>query len=163
MGWETSYHTFMGRPAYDKIASLSFPQRLARLKDPQVRADILSQASNKDPFVGIQVRYESMFRLEGEGGELNYEPPAESSVQTHADREGKTPDEIVYTMFMENEGRGYVYVPLLNYAHNNLDLIYELFGNSETMVSLSDAGAHCGAICDASSPTFVLTFWGRCL
>jgi len=64
-------------------------------------------------------------------------------------------------MFMENEGKGYIYVPLLNYAHNNLDIIYELFGNSSTMVSLSDAGAHCGAICDASAPTFVLSFWAR--
>jgi N-acyl-D-amino-acid deacylase len=161
MSWETTYHTFMGRPAYDKIASLPIAQRLARLRDPQIRADILSQASNKDPFVGIQVLYEGMFRLEGEGGELNYEPLVESSVQARADREGRTPDEIVYTMFMENEGKGYIYVPLLNYAHNNLDIIYELFGNSSTMVSLSDAGAHCGAICDASAPTFVLSFWAR--
>ncbi len=64
-------------------------------------------------------------------------------------------------MFMENDGHGYVYVPLIYYAYNNLDAIHELFGNPATMVSLSDAGAHCGAICDASSPTFVLSFWAR--
>jgi N-acyl-D-amino-acid deacylase len=161
MSWETSYHTFMGRPAYDRIADLPFPERLTHLRDPKVRADILSQASSKDPFVGVQARYESMFQLEEAGGDLNYEPVAESSVQARADREGKTPDEIVYSILMENNGKGYLYVPLLNYAHNNLDIIYELFCNPATMVSLSDAGAHCGAICDASSPTFVLSFWVR--
>src|SRR5712672_535013 len=78
MSWETTYHTFMGRQAYEKIASLHIAQRLARLRDHQISTEILSHASNKDPFVGIQVRYEGMFRLEGEGGELNYEPLAES-------------------------------------------------------------------------------------
>ena len=29
------------------------------------------------------------------------------------------------------------------------------------MVGLSDGGAHCGLICDASMPTFLLTHWAR--
>ncbi len=161
MSWQTSYHTFMGRPAYDALASLPFPQCLARLKEPRVRAQILAQTSDKEPFPGFASRYDSMFRLERADGQLDYEPLAETSVEAQARREGKTPDEIIYDMFMEDDGHGYVYVPLINYAHNNLDATHELFGNPATMVSLSDAGAHCGAICDASSPTFVLSFWAR--
>ncbi len=30
-----------------------------------------------------------------------------------------------------------------------------------TVLGLSDGGAHCGAICDASFPTTLLTHWGR--
>jgi N-acyl-D-aspartate/D-glutamate deacylase len=30
-----------------------------------------------------------------------------------------------------------------------------------TLVGLSDGGAHCGLICDASMPTFLLTHWAR--
>ena len=30
-----------------------------------------------------------------------------------------------------------------------------------TLLGLSDGGAHCGAIVDASVPTFMLTHWGR--
>jgi len=31
----------------------------------------------------------------------------------------------------------------------------------DTVVSLGDGGAHCGIICDASLPTFMLTHWTR--
>jgi N-acyl-D-aspartate/D-glutamate deacylase len=30
-----------------------------------------------------------------------------------------------------------------------------------TVVGLSDGGAHCSVICDASMPTFLLSHWGR--
>ena len=30
-----------------------------------------------------------------------------------------------------------------------------------TVLGLSDGGAHCGLICDASMPTFLLTHWAR--
>ena len=29
------------------------------------------------------------------------------------------------------------------------------------MLSLSDGGAHCGVICDASAPSYLLTYWAR--
>ncbi|HZQ87465.1 MAG TPA: amidohydrolase family protein, partial [Acidimicrobiales bacterium] len=33
--------------------------------------------------------------------------------------------------------------------------------NPGTVLGLSDGGAHCGLICDASMPTFLLTHWVR--
>jgi N-acyl-D-aspartate/D-glutamate deacylase len=30
-----------------------------------------------------------------------------------------------------------------------------------TLIGLSDGGAHCGLICDASMPTYLLTHWAR--
>ena len=33
--------------------------------------------------------------------------------------------------------------------------------DSGTLLGLSDGGAHCGVICDASSPSFMLTHWAR--
>jgi N-acyl-D-aspartate/D-glutamate deacylase len=33
--------------------------------------------------------------------------------------------------------------------------------NPATVLSLSDGGAHCGVICDAGMPTFLLTYWVR--
>ena len=53
-------------------------------------------------------------------------------------------------MLMENDGKGYVFLPLLNYANQNYDHIYEMFHNENTVLSLSDGGAHCGVITDAS-------------
>jgi N-acyl-D-amino-acid deacylase len=33
--------------------------------------------------------------------------------------------------------------------------------NTNTVLSLSDGGAHCGVICDASMPTYLLAHWVR--
>jgi len=104
--------------------------------------------------------YDRMFRLEHEDG-LDYEPRAEDSVAALAENTGQSPAEIVYDMLMENDGRGYVYLPLLNYAQFNFDHILEMMQHPATVLSLSDGGAHCGVICDASFPTYMLTHWVR--
>jgi len=104
--------------------------------------------------------FDRMFRLEHEGG-LDYEPRAKDSIAALAERTGHAPDAIVYDMLMEREGRGYIYLPLLNYAEFNFDHILEMMGHPATILSLSDGGAHCGVICDASFPTYMLTYWAR--
>ena len=64
-------------------------------------------------------------------------------------------------MLMENDGRGYIYLPLLNYTEFNFDHIHTMMHDPNTVLSLSDGGAHCGVICDASFPTYMLTYWAR--
>ena len=54
-----------------------------------------------------------------------------------------------------------LYVPLFNYNGGDLELIRELHTHGGTRMGLSDAGAHCGAICDGGMPTFMLTHWTR--
>ena len=56
---------------------------------------------------------------------------------------------------------GLLYFPLFNYAGGDLEILRELHGSPRTLLGLSDAGAHCGAICDAGVPTFMLTHWAR--
>ena len=160
LSWETTYHPFVGRPSYDAIAGLPKGERLSKLKQPAVRKQILSENTGKDPFIGFALGYESMFRLE-EGESLNYEPETASSIQAQAQELGKAPDEIIYDVFMERDGQGYLYAPLVGYAYNNLDSVYELMLNPTSVIAAGDAGAHCGNVCDASSPTFMLTFWTR--
>jgi len=104
--------------------------------------------------------YDRMFRLEQED-HLEYEPRAEDSVAAKAKRNDGDPAAIVYDMLMENDGRGYIYLPLLNYAEFNFDHIHEMMQHPATVLSLSDGGAHCGVICDASFPTYMLTHWAR--
>jgi N-acyl-D-aspartate/D-glutamate deacylase len=104
--------------------------------------------------------FDRMFRLMTPMGP-DYEPAPEMSVAAEAKRTGKDPRGIVYDMLMENDGRGYVYLPLLNYAEFNFDHIHEMLQSDRTVLSLSDGGAHCGVICDASFPTYLLTHWVR--
>ncbi|MDA9507714.1 hypothetical protein XI09_24390 [Bradyrhizobium sp. CCBAU 11386] len=54
-----------------------------------------------------------------------------------------------------------LYVPFLNYADGNLDATREMLIDPQSVPGLSDGGAHCGIICDASFPTYLLTHWTR--
>jgi len=162
LGWQSTVHPFVRRGAYRAIAHLPFAERLVHLKDPAVREAILSEDVAPAGGVGAILThgFKTMFRLE-RNGQLDYEPRAEDSIAAEAKAAGRKPDEIVYDMLMENDGRGYIYLPLLNYAQFNFDHIAEMMHHPATILSLSDGGAHCGVICDASFPTYMLTHWVR--
>jgi len=162
LGWQSTLHPFIATPAYKEIADLPFAERLARLKDPEVRRQIVEhKPRERSPLSQILTQgFDRMFRLEKDG-KLDYEPRAEDSVAALAAREGRSPAEIVYDMLMEKDGRGYIYLPMLNYALFNFDHIEEMMHHPATVLSLSDGGAHCGVICDASFPTYMLTHWVR--
>jgi N-acyl-D-aspartate/D-glutamate deacylase len=162
LGWQSTVHPFIARPSYREIASLPFAERIQRLADPGVRAAILAEQTPKTGAFGdiLLSGYDRMFRLEHDET-LDYEPRAEDSIAALAARTGEKPDAIVYDMLMERDGRGYIYLPLLNYAEFNFDHILEMMDHPATVLSLSDGGAHCGVICDASFPTYMLTYWHR--
>lgn len=161
MGLQSSFHIFMGRPSYDAIAELPFEQQVEKMTQPDIRAAILSEKSDKLPFEGTTLRYDMMFRLEQPDGWLDYEPSLESSVQEFAKRAGLSEEAMLYDMMMENDGHGYIYVILVNYGDYNLNFLHELMDNPTVISAGSDAGAHCGAICDAAMPTFMLSHWTR--
>jgi N-acyl-D-aspartate/D-glutamate deacylase len=50
---------------------------------------------------------------------------------------------------------------LLGYSYGNLDDMREMLVHPMSALGLSDGGAHCGVICDASMPTFMLAHWAR--
>ena len=162
LGWQSTIHPFVARPTYRKLAALPFAERLVELKKPEVRAAILSEPTpDTTPLAAMLLSgFDRMFRLENEGA-LDYEPRAEDSIAALAARTGQAADAIVYDMLMERDGRGYIYLPLLNYALFNFDHIHEMMQSDATILSLSDGGAHCGVICDASFPTYMLTYWVR--
>ncbi|HEV7384929.1 MAG TPA: amidohydrolase family protein, partial [Phenylobacterium sp.] len=162
LGWQSTVHPFVQKAAYRAIAALPFAERLVQLKDPAVREAILSEVVPPPPGIGALLTHAfgNMFRLERDG-RLDYEPRPEDSLAAEAERTGVPPQAILYDMLMENDGRGYIYLPLLNYAKFNFDHIAEMMNHEATILSLSDGGAHCGVICDASFPTYMLSYWVR--
>ena len=74
---------------------------------------------------------------------------------------GVTPAEYTYDLLMQDEGTGFIYFPILNYRDGNLNFLENLQTRDDCVNSLSDGGAHCGTICDAASPTFMLQYWVR--
>jgi len=53
------------------------------------------------------------------------------------------------------------FYPLANYPNGNLENVYDMLVHPDTLLGLGDGGAHYGFICDASYPTFVMTYWTR--
>ena len=76
-------------------------------------------------------------------------------------RTGVDPAEYAYDVQLQREGRQLIYMPLFNFAHDNLDAIHEMISSPVAMFGLSDAGAHCGQICDGSMTTTYLSLWAR--
>ncbi|MCB2049814.1 MAG: amidohydrolase family protein [Novosphingobium sp.] len=161
MGWQSSFNIFMGRPTYDALRDRPFREQLDELRKPETRDKILSEETGETPFAGIPLATELMFRLEGTNGKLDYEPSYEQSVKAIAEARGMSADAVIYDMLMERDGHGYVYVVVMNYGDYNLDFVRELLDDPHVLLGGSDAGAHCGAICDAAIPTFMLSYWAR--
>ena len=74
---------------------------------------------------------------------------------------GIDPREYAYDVQLQREGRQLIYTPLFNFVDGNLDAVREMITIPVSMFGLSDGGAHCGAICDASMTTSYMTLWAR--
>ena len=159
LGLELSRNPFQTHPSYKAIAHLPLKERLTRLRQPEVRAAILSEsASTTDDPLFFKPNYDKMYEL---GDPPDYEQPQENALGAQARRSGKRPEELAYEAMLSDEGRGMLYVPFLNYADGNLDATREMLCDPRSVPGLSDGGAHCGIICDASFPTYLLTHWTR--
>jgi len=62
---------------------------------------------------------------------------------------------------LESDGRNLLYLASGNYARGSLDSCLEMMRHPHTVLGLGDGGAHCGTICDGSTPTFMLSHWAR--
>src|SRR5206468_678259 len=51
--------------------------------------------------------------------------------------------------------------PLASYVDGDHEAIRRMMTHPRTVLGLSDGGAHCGLICDASMTTYLLTHWVR--
>src|SRR3546814_10321258 len=87
------------------------------------------------------------------------EPRSSASVEAVAAREGRSPQGVVLDWLLENDGKAFLFAPLASYVHHNLDAVREMMTDPNTVLGLSDGGAHCGLICDVSMPTYLLTHW----
>jgi N-acyl-D-amino-acid deacylase len=158
---QSTFHPFFFHPTYrNQLARLPLDERVARMRTPEMRARILDEElDTADPIVRIlATNWMQMFPL---GDPPDYEPAAEHSVYAIATRENRRPEEVAYDVLLERNGTQFLFAPLANYLDYNYDVIREMLMHPRTVLGLSDGGAHCGLICDASMPTFLLTHWAR--
>jgi N-acyl-D-aspartate/D-glutamate deacylase len=91
----------------------------------------------------------------------DYEPAPDKSVKAVAEREGRDPFELLYDWMLELDGRQLLMLAILSYSEGDLEALREMLEHPNSAFGLGDGGAHCGAICDASMTTFLLSHWAR--
>lgn len=153
-------HPLMMHQAYIEVANLPIAQRAVALAEPARRERLIQEQPTHrffKQFVGDN--FHTMFPITSAA--IDYEPTREQSVAGIAARTGKKPFEVIIDHLLSSGGTGMIYRPFLNYAYGDLSMTHELLQHPNTRNGLSDAGAHCGVICDGGMPTFMLTHWVR--
>ncbi|MCB9688350.1 MAG: amidohydrolase family protein [Alphaproteobacteria bacterium] len=159
MNWRCTAHPFALHPRWQALATLPWEEQLAALRDPATKAAILADTpEERGVFEAYVTRtFEKMYALSATG----YEPDPTTSLAARARATGVSPAELAYDEMLADDGRGFLYFPLFNYADGDLSPLHTLHDHPRVLMGLSDGGAHCGAICDAGMPTFMLTHWTR--
>ena len=166
MSWHLTAHPFALKPTFMQLAGEPRAARVAKLSDPAIRRRIIDeQAITVGEFeTFVTTAFHKMYVLgpdEDRQGGIDYEPDPAQSVAAVAARTGQRPEEVAYDALMSHDTDGMIYFPLFNYAGGDLELLHGLHQHPRTLMGLSDAGAHCGAVCDGGMPTFMLTHWTR--
>jgi N-acyl-D-amino-acid deacylase len=163
LGLQASNNVFTPVRAYARLAALPLAERVAALREPELRHKILEShaaLTGENAFGGhaFYGRFDEMFILDDP---VNYDLDPQQSLGAVARRLGVDPREYAYDVQLQREGRQLIYTPLFNFVDGNLDAVREMITSPTSMFGLSDGGAHCGAICDASMTTSYLTLWSR--
>jgi N-acyl-D-aspartate/D-glutamate deacylase len=159
---EGSFHPLAFHPAWQEIAHLSQAEKVKALRDETLRNKFVNEMPRDGGFFEniVLSRLWKMFPVTD--ANINYEPnPKTDSIDALAQVRRIAPMDMVYDQLLANNGRGMIYMPFFNYSYGDLSMTYELMQHEHTRNGLSDAGAHCGAICDGGMPTFLMTHWVR--
>lgn len=161
LGLELSLNPVMNRPSYKAIADRPLAERVETMRNPAFKAQLLAETDIPDaqPVVNqLLGMVDKMFVWQAKP---DYAPPAEANLGARARRAGVTPLSLAYDLLLEQDGHAVLYLPGANYVSGTLDEVRTMMTHPGTVLGLGDGGAHYGLICDASFPTFMLTYWAR--
>jgi N-acyl-D-amino-acid deacylase len=161
-----TYHLFMRRPTYRKIADLPLAERVAEMRRPEVREAILTdpdETIGPRDFAGMivelfQIAMPVMFPI---AHPVDYEPDLDQSIFARAMAAGVAPIDFMYDLLLEDDGKAFYSMLGSNYVGGTLESCREMMLDPHTVSGLGDAGAHVNFISDCSASTFHLTHWAR--
>ena len=172
-GLNCTFHPLMGHPSYLSIREKSLEERVEIMKAPAFKQQLLSESpltlagpgSAVPPMVDVMIEQfpqlaEKLFKLD-HCGIVDYEQGNETSIASKARRDGVSVWEKAYDIMLEDDGHALIYFPVFNYTEMNYDNVYTMLNHPKALPGLSDGGAHVGTICDASFPTYLLSYWTR--
>jgi N-acyl-D-aspartate/D-glutamate deacylase len=159
-GHFTTYSLFDQVPAYQQLKArgLRPDELIDALRTAEVRRAIESWEPDRAARERMDNAFANTYTL---GSPPEYEPGPERSLAAIAASSGRSAFAVAYDAMLEDDGQGLLYVPILNYSDGNLEPARQMLLHPRSAAGLGDGGAHCGIICDASQPTFMITHWTR--
>jgi len=159
MGLETTIHPFSSHPAWLEMSSLDPAQRVERLRQsPELRRKLVEERPADEHTKRIA---EALHRIYVVDDSYDYEPDPLLSLGARAQASGNSPWALALDALMAHDGKQLLVETFENYSEGNLDNIREMLADEATVMGIADGGAHVCTVCDASSPTFLLTHWAR--
>lgn len=159
IGLNVSLHPFAFHPSFREIEHLPLTEKVAAMRDPQMRNRLLSEQAD-DPHDYFKTVVEDTNWLFPLGDPPNYHPAMEDSIAHRAKAAGKDPMEVIYDELLKDEGNALLYRPSANRDGERFEGVGELLLHTDhTVLGLGDGGAHYSMVCDAAYPTYFLTYW----
>jgi len=158
MGLAGSAHFLMSSSAYHGFIALPLEERLAVLRKPEVKSELLKTLDLSLLPSPMLYDWDHIYPFDES---LDYCPGPGQSIAAQAETRGITPESIAYDVLVAEGGRSYLYLTARNYSDRNHQAVRTMLAHEHSILGLGDAGAHCSVLCDASVPTFLLTYWAQ--
>lgn len=162
LGFQT-FHPFAFSPAWGRagLGLLPWPEQVGRIQaDPEFRRTLVAgmREIETEPFVQGFMAPQRTYVL---GDPPDYEPSVADSVAGVAAARGADVWETFLDLLLHDGGRELLNAPVLNYSDGDLEATRAMLVHPATVFGLGDGGAHAGQTCDASTTTYMLSYWAR--
>ncbi|MDH3713914.1 MAG: amidohydrolase family protein [Gammaproteobacteria bacterium] len=152
-------HPFATHPLWNEMSTLGDDARIQRLaSDAGLRESLLRDRPDDEHGKWMTRAIERTFEL---GDPVDYEPAPQRSIARLARSLGRDPFDLALELMLRDNGNSILLHPFENYCSGDLSVVEEMLCSANSVCGVADGGAHVGLICDASSPTSLLTLWGR--
>ncbi len=159
-------HRFKDLPGFAPLLDLSFAEQAAAMGDPALKARLIEESRGLEALLRdteplayqVITSYERQYLL---GDPVDYEPTPDRSIADRAASARIDPIDELYERLRDRDGEALLMMPFLGYAHGDGDALHEMLTHPAAVLGLADGGAHANFICDASTPTWMLTHWAR--
>jgi N-acyl-D-amino-acid deacylase len=143
--------------SFADIKALPFDEQREQLLSPEFRARILADEPKVSRYADTNKMISSWDKIYVLPADLSYEPGHADSLAGIAEAKGCDVREAL--MDAMASGRPLLY--LVGDYQGDLELQRTRIEQPTSVFGLSDGGAHCGVLCDASVPTYMLAYMTR--